>query len=113
VGHGSEGNYGAITPLFRRAAFARMRPYLKLKGRKPFRRVIFSATICRGRADAWEDGDQDGAAAFGGSFEKCPPSLLDFAARDPRCVRATFSIWPCSGAGGLHCGVSGFILLTE
>jgi membrane glycosyltransferase len=61
-----------------------MRTLPELKGRKPFGGHILSHDFVEAalmRRARWEIRM---VPALGGSFEECPPSLLDFVARDRR-----------------------------
>jgi membrane glycosyltransferase len=82
--HASEGNYWGHNAIIRVAAFARDAGLPELRGRKPFGGHILSHDFVEAalmRRGGW---DIRMAPALGGSFEECPPSLLDFAARDRR-----------------------------
>jgi membrane glycosyltransferase len=80
--HGSEGNYWGHNAIIRVRAFARDAGLPELRGRKPFGGHILSHDFVEAalmRRGGWEIRM---APTLGGSFEECPPSLLDFAARD-------------------------------
>ncbi|HXO68019.1 MAG TPA: glucans biosynthesis glucosyltransferase MdoH [Bradyrhizobium sp.] len=82
--HASEGNYWGHNAIIRVAAFAQDAGLPELKGRKPFGGHILSHDFVEAalmRRGGW---DIRMAPGLGGSFEECPPSLLDFAARDRR-----------------------------
>jgi membrane glycosyltransferase len=82
--HASEGNYWGHNAIIRVAAFARDAGLPELRGRKPFGGHILSHDFVEAalmRRGGWEIRM---APTLGGSFEECPPSLLDFAARDRR-----------------------------
>ncbi|MEA2885644.1 MAG: rane glycosyltransferase [Bradyrhizobium sp.] len=82
--HASEGNYWGHNAIIRVAAFARDAGLPELQGRKPFGGHILSHDFVEAalmRRGGWAIRM---APALGGSFEECPPSLLDFAARDRR-----------------------------
>jgi membrane glycosyltransferase len=82
--HASEGNYWGHNAIIRVPAFARDAGLPELQGRKPFGGHILSHDFVEAalmRRGGW---DIRMAPALGGSFEECPPSLLDFAARDRR-----------------------------
>jgi membrane glycosyltransferase len=82
--HASEGNYWGHNAIIRVSAFARDAGLPELRGRKPFGGHILSHDFVEAalmRRGGW---DIRMAPTLGGSFEECPPSLLDFAARDRR-----------------------------
>jgi membrane glycosyltransferase len=82
--HASEGNYWGHNAIIRVSAFARDAGLPELQGRKPFGGHILSHDFVEAalmRRGGW---DIRMAPTLGGSFEECPPSLLDFAARDRR-----------------------------
>jgi membrane glycosyltransferase len=82
--HASEGNYWGHNAIIRVAAFARDAGLPELQGRKPFGGHILSHDFVEAafmRRGGWAIRM---APTLGGSFEECPPSLLDFAARDRR-----------------------------
>jgi membrane glycosyltransferase len=82
--HASEGNYWGHNAIIRVAAFARDAGLPELQGRKPFGGHIMSHDFVEAalmRRGGWAIRM---APTLGGSFEECPPSLLDFAARDRR-----------------------------
>jgi membrane glycosyltransferase len=82
--HASEGNYWGHNAIIRVTAFARDAGLPELSGRKPFGGHILSHDFVEAalmRRGGWEIRM---APTLGGSFEECPPSLLDFAARDRR-----------------------------
>jgi membrane glycosyltransferase len=82
--HASEGNYWGHNAIIRVAAFARDAGLPELQGRKPFGGHILSHDFVEAalmRRAGWAIRM---APTLGGSFEECPPSLLDFAARDRR-----------------------------
>jgi membrane glycosyltransferase len=109
--HGSEGNYWGHNAIIRVRAFAQDAGLPDLKGRKPFGGHILShdfveaALMRRGR---WAIRM---APLLGGSFEECPPSLLDFAARDRRWCQGNLQHLAVLPARGLH-WVSRLHLLT-
>jgi membrane glycosyltransferase len=82
--HASEGNYWGHNAIIRVPAFAQDAGLPELRGRKPFGGHILSHDFVEAalmRRGGW---DIRMAPTLGGSFEECPPSLLDFAARDRR-----------------------------
>jgi len=109
--HGSEGNYWGHNAIVRVRAFAGDAGLPDLKGRKPFGGHILSHDFVEAalmRRGGWAIRM---APALGGSFEECPPSLLDFAARDRRWCQGNLQHLAVLPARGLH-WVSRLHLLT-
>ena len=109
--HGSEGNYWGHNAIIRVRAFAQDAGLPDLKGRKPFGGHILSHDFVEAalmRRAGWAIRM---APALGGSFEECPPSLLDFAARDRRWCQGNLQHLAVLPARGLH-WVSRLHLLT-
>lgn len=109
--HGTEGNYWGHNAIIRVRAFARDAALPELKGRKPFGGHILSHDFVEAalmRRAGWEIRM---LPALGGSFEECPPSLLDFAARDRRWCQGNLQHLAVLPARGLH-WVSRLHLLT-
>jgi membrane glycosyltransferase len=109
--HGSEGNYWGHNAIIRVRAFATDAALPELKGRKPFGGHILSHDFVEAalmRRAGWEIRM---VPALGGSFEECPPSLLDFAARDRRWCQGNLQHLAVLPARGLH-WVSRIHLLT-
>jgi membrane glycosyltransferase len=109
--HGTEGNYWGHNALIRLRAFAEDAGLPVLKGRKPFGGHILSHDFVEAalmRRGGWAIRM---APALGGSFEECPPSLLDFAARDRRWCQGNLQHLAVLPARGLH-WVSRLHLLT-
>lgn len=109
--HGSEGNYWGHNAIIRVRAFAQDAGLPDLKGRKPFGGHILSHDFVEAalmRRGGWAIRM---APALGGSFEECPPSLLDFAARDRRWCQGNLQHLAVLPARGLH-WVSRLHLLT-
>lgn len=82
--HGSEGNYWGHNAIIRVRAFAEQAGLPELSGPKPFGGHILSHDFIEAafmRRGGWAI---HMAPKLGGSFEECPPSLIDFAARDRR-----------------------------
>jgi membrane glycosyltransferase len=93
------------------AAFARDAGLPDLKGRKPFGGHILSHDFVEAalmRRNGWAIRM---VPTLGGSFEECPPSLLDFAARDRRWCQGNLQHLAVLPARGLH-WVSRLHLLT-
>jgi membrane glycosyltransferase len=109
--HGSEGNYWGHNAIIRVRAFAQDAGLPDLPGRKPFGGHILSHDFVEAalmRRAGWAIRM---APALGGSFEECPPSLLDFAARDRRWCQGNLQHLAVLPARGLH-WVSRLHLLT-
>jgi membrane glycosyltransferase len=109
--HGSEGNYWGHNAIIRVRAFAQDAGLPDLKGRKPFGGHILSHDFVEAalmRRGGWAIRM---APTLGGSFEECPPSLLDFAARDRRWCQGNLQHLAVLPARGLH-WVSRLHLLT-
>jgi membrane glycosyltransferase len=109
--HGSEGNYWGHNAIIRVRAFAQDAGLPGLKGRKPFGGHILSHDFVEAalmRRGGWAIRM---APTLGGSFEECPPSLLDFAARDRRWCQGNLQHLAVLPARGLH-WVSRLHLLT-
>jgi membrane glycosyltransferase len=109
--HGPEGNYWGHNAIIRVCAFARDAGLPELRGRKPFGGHILSHDFIEAalmRRGGWEIRM---APALGGSFEECPPSLLDFAARDRRWCQGNLQHLAVLPARKLH-WVSRLHLLT-
>ena len=109
--HGAEGNYWGHNAIIRVRAFARDAALPELKGRKPFGGHILSHDFVEAalmRRAGWEIRM---VPTLGGSFEECPPSLLDFAARDRRWCQGNLQHLAVLPARGLH-WVSRLHLLT-
>src|SRR3977135_1170455 len=102
--HGSEGNYWGHNAIIRVRAFAQDAGLPDLHGRKPFGGHILSHDFVEAalmRRTGWEIRM---ATALGGSFEECPPSLLDFAARDRRWGQGNLQHLAVLPARGLQWG---------
>jgi membrane glycosyltransferase len=109
--HGSEGNYWGHNAIIRVRAFAQDAGLPELKGRKPFGGHIMSHDFVEAalmRRAGWAI---HMAPSLGGSFEECPPSLLDFAARDRRWCQGNLQHLAVLPSRGLH-WVSRLHLLT-
>jgi membrane glycosyltransferase len=109
--HGSEGNYWGHNAIIRVSAFAQDAGLPDLSGRKPFGGHILSHDFVEAalmRRGGWAIRM---VPALGGSFEECPPTLLDFAARDRRWCQGNLQHLAVLPARGLH-WVSRLHLLT-
>jgi len=109
--HGSEGNYWGHNAIIRVRAFAQDAGLPELKGRKPFGGHILSHDFVEAALMRRAGWTIRMAPALGGSFEECPPSLLDFAARDRRWCQGNLQHLAVLPARGLH-WVSRLHLLT-
>jgi membrane glycosyltransferase len=109
--HGSEGNYWGHNAIIRVRAFAQYAGLPELKGRKPFGGHILSHDFIEAalmRRGGWA---VHMAATLGGSFEECPPTLLEFAARDRRWCQGNLQHLAVLPSHGLH-WISRLHLLT-
>jgi len=100
--HGCEGNYWGHNAIIRVRAFAENAGLPELKGRKPFGGHILSHDFVEAallRRGGWAIRM---AATLGGSYEECPPTLLDFAIRDRRWCQGNLQHTALLGARGLH-----------
>jgi membrane glycosyltransferase len=109
--HGSEGNYWGHNAIIRVRAFAENAGLPELHGRKPFGGHILSHDFVEAalmRRGGWAI---HMAPTLRGSYEECPPSLLDFAARDRRWCQGNLQHLAVLPARGFH-WVSRLHLLT-
>src|SRR3954466_9972052 len=109
--HGSEGNYWGHNAIIRVRAFAQDAGLPDLRGRKPFGGHILSHDFVEAalmRRGGWSIRM---APSLGGSYEECPPTLIDFAARDRRWCQGNLQHLAVLPARGLH-WVSRLHLLT-
>jgi membrane glycosyltransferase len=109
--HGTEGNYWGHNAIIRVCAFAQDAGLPDLRGRKPFGGHILSHDFVEAalmRRGGWAIRM---VPTLGGSFEECPPSLLDFAARDRRWCQGNLQHLAVLPARGLH-WISRLHLLT-
>jgi membrane glycosyltransferase len=100
--HGTEGNYWGHNAIIRVRAFAQDAGLPDLRGRKPFGGPILSHDFVEAalmRRGGWAIRM---APTLGGSFEECPPSLLDFAARDRRWCQGNLQHLAVLPSRGLH-----------
>ncbi|MFL6819149.1 MAG: glucans biosynthesis glucosyltransferase MdoH [Bradyrhizobium sp.] len=109
--HGSEGNYWGHNAVIRVRAFSEDAGLPDLKGRKPFGGHILSHDFVEAALMRRAGWSIRMAPNLGGSFEECPPSLLDFAARDRRWCQGNLQHLAVLPARGLH-WVSRLHLLT-
>ena len=109
--HGSEGNYWGHNAIIRVRAFAKEAGLPELRGPKPFGGHILSHDFVEAalmRRGGWAI---HMAPLLGGSYEECPPTLLDFAARDRRWCQGNLQHLAVLPARGLH-WISRLHLLT-
>lgn len=100
--HGSESNYWGHNAIIRVSAFAGSAGLPTLPGRKPFGGEILSHDFVEAalmRRAGWHI---HLAPTLRGSYEECPPSLLDFAARDRRWCQGNLQHGKILTARGLH-----------
>jgi membrane glycosyltransferase len=109
--HGAEGNYWGHNAIIRVRAFAQDAGLPELRGRKPFGGHILSHDFVEAALMRRAGWGIHMAPTLGGSFEECPPSLLDFAARDRRWCQGNLQHLAVLPARGLH-WVSRLHLLT-
>src|SRR4051812_18660202 len=109
--HGTEGNYWGHNAIIRVEAFAQNAGLPELKGRKPFGGHILSHDFIEAalmRRGGWAIRM---APTLGGSYEECPPTLLDFAIRDRRWCQGNLQHLAVLPSRGFH-WVSRLHLLT-
>jgi membrane glycosyltransferase len=100
--HGTEGNYWGHNAIIRVRAFAQAAGLPELRGRKPFGGHILSHDFVEAalmRRGGWAI---QMTATLGGSFEECPPSPLDYAARDRRWCQGNLQHLAVLPSRGLH-----------
>lgn len=100
--HGSESNYWGHNAIIRVSAFAGSAGLPTLAGRKPFGGEILSHDFVEAalmRRAGWRI---HLAPTLRGSYEECPPSLLDFAARDRRWCQGNLQHGKLLTTRGLH-----------
>ncbi|KPF97701.1 glucosyltransferase [Rhodopseudomonas sp. AAP120] len=100
--YGSESNYWGHNAIIRVAAFAACAGLPTLPGRKPFGGDILSHDFVEAallRRAGWRI---HMAPTLPGSYEECPPSLLDFAARDRRWCQGNLQHARLLPTRGLH-----------
>jgi membrane glycosyltransferase len=109
--HGPDGNYWGHNAMIRTGAFARFGGLPALRGPRPIGGHILShdfveaALMRRGGAGIHM------VTNIGGSFEECPPSLTEYAARDRRWCQGNLQHMGVLPARGLH-WISRLHLLT-
>jgi membrane glycosyltransferase len=100
--HGSEGNYWGHNAIIRVEAFANHAGLPELRGRKPFGGHILSHDFVEAALMRRAGWGIHMAPMLGGSFEECPPSLIDFVARDRRWCQGNLQHLAVLPARGLH-----------
>jgi membrane glycosyltransferase len=100
--HGADGNYWGHNAIIRVRAFAQDAGLPELHGRKPFGGHILSHDFVEAALMRRAGWGIHMAPTLGGSFEECPPSLLDFAARDRRWCQGNLQHLAVLPARGLH-----------
>ena len=109
--HGAEGNYWGHNAVIRTRAFADHAGLPELPGRKPFGGPILSHDFIEAallRRAGWA---VHMVPALAGSYEECPPNLIDLAVRDRRWCQGNLQHLAILPARGLH-WVSRLHLLT-
>lgn len=109
--HGSEGNYWGHNAIIRVRAFADQAGLPLLGGPNPFGGHILSHDFVEAALMRRAGWGVHMAPSLGGSYEECPPSLTDYAARDRRWCQGNLQHLGVLPARGLH-WVSRLHLLT-
>ena len=109
--HGSEGNYWGHNAIIRVKAFADQAGLPLLGGPKPFGGHILSHDFVEAALMRRAGWGVHMAPSLGGSYEECPPSLTEYAARDRRWCQGNLQHLGVLPARGLH-WVSRLHLLT-
>lgn len=100
--HGRDGNYWGHNAIIRVKAFADAAGLPELSGRKPFGGHILSHDFVEAalmRRAGWA---VYMLPSLVGSYEECPPSLIDLAGRDRRWCQGNLQHMKIVGAKGLH-----------
>jgi membrane glycosyltransferase len=100
--HGGDGNYWGHNAVIRTRAFAACAGLPVLKGPRPIGGHILSHDFVEAalmRRGGWAI---HMAPALGGSYEECPPSLSEYAARDRRWCQGNLQHAGVLPARGLH-----------
>ncbi len=122
--HGSEGNYWGHNAIIRVRAFAQDAGLPELPGRKPFGGHILSHDFVEAalmRRAGWAIRM---VPSLGGSFEECPPTLLDFVSLQAQFVRpeyfpkgfSLFPKWPAQDpilAAWVFVGTMGLLIVPK
>ena len=108
---GSEGNYWGHNAIIRRKAFTEAAGLPDLPGRPPFGGHIMSHDFVEAALIRRAGWTVRIASDIRGSYEECPPSIIDFAARDRRWCQGNLQHARIVDARGLH-WVSRFHLVS-
>src|SRR6185295_5913277 len=99
---GSEGNYWGHNAIIRRRAFTESAGLPDLPGSAPFGGHILSHDFIEAALIRRAGWTVRIASDIAGSYEECPPSIVDFAARDRRWCQGNLQHARIIGARGLH-----------
>ncbi|MFO1089259.1 MAG: glucans biosynthesis glucosyltransferase MdoH [Hyphomicrobiales bacterium] len=100
--HGRDGNYWGHNAIIRVRAFADAAGLPELPGRKPFGGHILSHDFIEAALMRRAGWSVMMLPELGGSYEECPPTLLDLAVRDRRWAQGNLQHSKIVGARGLH-----------
>ena len=100
--HGRDGNYWGHNAIIRVSAFASACGLPELEGRKPFGGHILSHDFIEAALMRRAGFDVYMLPSVVGSYEECPPSLIDLAGRDRRWCQGNLQHLKIVGAKGLH-----------
>src|SRR4029079_16144016 len=102
AGQGGEGNYWGHTAITRARAFPEAAGLPELSGRRPFGGHILSHDFVEEALMRRAGYAVIMIPALEGSYEECPPTLLDLAVRDRRWAQGNLQHMKVVGAKGLH-----------
>ncbi len=100
--HGRDGNYWGHNAIIRVKAFAQAAGLPELEGRKPFGGHILSHDFIEAALMRRAGWGVYMLPDLVGSYEECPPSLIDLAGRDRRWCQGNLQHMKIVGAKGLH-----------
>jgi membrane glycosyltransferase len=100
--HGADSNYWGHNAIIRVRAFAQGAGLPELRGRKPFGGHVLSHDFVEAALMRRAGWGIHMAPTLGGSFEECPPSLIDFAVRDRRWCQGNLQHLAVLPARGLY-----------
>jgi len=100
--HGRDGNYWGHNAAIRVKAFAEAAGLPELSGRKPFGGHILSHDFVEAALLRRAGHAVIMIPALEGSYEECPPTLIDLAVRDRRWAQGNLQHMKVVGAKGLH-----------
>ena len=100
--HGRDGNYWGHNAAIRVMAFAEAAGLPELSGRKPFGGHILSHDFVEAALLRRAGYAVIMIPALEGSYEECPPTLIDLAVRDRRWAQGNLQHMKVVGAKGLH-----------